>query len=107
MLIIPRLQNQVIDYIWNIHSTTRVSSLSCFHYIYDNTSSSSPLRRVMVVLCAQNVVQKHYPDNLDKFPKEMLLDLVELFAKRCKSRYTKASSTVSIPTKESFHVEVN
>jgi hypothetical protein len=106
MLIIPRLQNQVIDYIWEAHSTTRVTSIPCFQYTYNNTSSTSPLRRVVVMLCTQNIANSHYSGYIDHFPKEKLVDLVRLFAKHCNSRYKNASSTVPTETEESFHVEV-
>jgi hypothetical protein len=106
MLIIPTLRNQVVDYIWDTHSTAKVTSLPCLHYVYDNTLSSSPLRRIVVMLYAQNFPCNEYPNYIDDFPKEMLLDLVQLFAKHCNSGYTNLSSTAPPETKESFHVEL-
>ncbi|KAH9215304.1 hypothetical protein DL95DRAFT_249351, partial [Leptodontidium sp. 2 PMI_412] len=47
-LIIPRLQNAIIHEIQCVTEHTNTIPVSCFKYIYENTASNNPLRRIYV-----------------------------------------------------------
>lgn len=79
MLIIPKLQNDVSDYIWAVQDTSRIAWTPSIRYVYENTVPGSPLRRLFVMFCARNMGKPFYVEHSKQFPKEMLLELADYF----------------------------
>jgi len=50
-------------------------STHCLNYVYENTESESPLRKLFLHWCAFNMVESRFKEKPEHFPKEMLLDL--------------------------------
>jgi hypothetical protein len=71
----PHLQNQAIESIKEICEKSGAISTMHFHYIYDNTSAGSLLRRYMVDECRQSLPREAYIDDPHKFPHEFLIEL--------------------------------
>ncbi|KAH7363881.1 hypothetical protein BKA65DRAFT_472250 [Rhexocercosporidium sp. MPI-PUGE-AT-0058] len=81
-LLIPRLQNEIITEIERVRKHTQVISISNLKYVYENTPSDSPLRRVHVDYCVAHCISSiSYSKYPDRYPQEMLLDMVKRFTK--------------------------
>ncbi|KAL2072758.1 hypothetical protein VTL71DRAFT_12101 [Oculimacula yallundae] len=79
-LLIPRLQNAVIDEIVRIKQHTNFATTKEIKYVFDNTAPSSCLRRLYVDSCIKNCIPntKHIGDSA-RFPKELLIEMVVRF----------------------------
>ncbi|KAL5321134.1 hypothetical protein ACEPPN_011946 [Leptodophora sp. 'Broadleaf-Isolate-01'] len=81
-LIIPRLQNVIIHEIQCVTEHTNTIPVSCFKYIHENNASNSPLRRIYVDQCVTRFSSDDtYTFKPDRYPHEMLLDMVIMFTK--------------------------
>jgi hypothetical protein len=72
-LLVPKLQNSIIDLIVEVVSETNALPAAVFHHLYQETTESSPLRRIFVDLYVQ------YMGKIEVeafFPREMLVDIV-------------------------------
>jgi hypothetical protein len=77
-LMVPQLQDVVMDQ-FNIIRQTCPEAFGChLNYIYANTSEESPLRRFAVQIVAWSP-QMDYKEFSVLYPKEFLLDLVMVF----------------------------
>lgn len=79
-LLIPKLQNMAIA---GFHGTKMESAtvpVSCIKYIYNNAAAGSPLRLLVVDYCACFSGSGEYARTPERFPHEMLVDLVTKFA---------------------------
>ena len=74
-LCIPALQNLVIDTIHMICSVRERVPASTYRYIYENTESGSPLRRLVVTYTVRYIDQEGLLGESDFYPRQMLLDL--------------------------------
>ncbi|CZR51148.1 uncharacterized protein PAC_01023 [Phialocephala subalpina] len=81
-LLIPPLQNSIVQELERQRKRFKATSTSCINYVYEKTAPGSPLRRLFVSWCAWNVARSRFEDRPEHFPKEMLLDLVQLLAQR-------------------------
>lgn len=85
-LLIPQLQSQILH---QIHQDTlkyqRVPTKT-LEYVYKETSEDSPLRKFMVPSCACYLKPMDYRNSRDEFPREMLLDIAELYASYANTR---------------------
>jgi len=82
-LLIPRLQNEIMDVLGRIRVTCLACvSAFCFklQYIYDNTTDESVLRRFVVDVIAWAEEGMDYRIDPGLFPKAFLLDLATVFS---------------------------
>jgi hypothetical protein len=80
-LIIPALQNMVMKEIVRGNGPSTGIATHCINYVYENTTSGSPLRLFFVDLCAGWFSEKVYLASPSRFPQEMLLDLATVFSR--------------------------
>ena len=71
----PRLQNLAIESIYKFGEETNEAPTRQLHFIYDNTSAGSPLRRYMVDLCHYELESTGFIDDPEMFPHAFLIDL--------------------------------
>lgn len=74
-LLVPELQNLVLDKIDEIREVTQVIPTECLNYAYQNTSSDSPLRRWFVHQCVTQLEPEWFTEHPEHFPHEMLIEL--------------------------------
>jgi len=74
-LLMPRLQNLVIDRIDWLRPQESVIHTTMFQYVWDNTMNDSPLRRLFISQCAWNLAAGVFVARIDNFPKEMLAEI--------------------------------
>lgn len=74
-LLLPRLQNQVIEKMEEIRSVLKGIPTSCCVYVYNNTLPGTTLRRWLVHNSATNLDQQWFRANPDHFPKDMLMEM--------------------------------
>ena len=74
-LLIPSLQNLTIDSIEQYRKDEKVILGPSIKYIYSNTSTGSPLRKLLVDQCASSVMRTAYSENPEIYPQEMLIEL--------------------------------
>jgi hypothetical protein len=79
-LLIPSLQNAVIQELEKLRAFHKTTSTKFLHYVYDKTGPGSPLRRLFVHWCAFNVASDWFSKKPGHFPQEMLIDLVQLLS---------------------------
>lgn len=80
-LSMPRLQNVLIDAMWKF--SRYCGSFNAMHYIYDNTSVDSALRKLSVKQAVDGWSPRLISEFGDSFPREMLKDvLIGLFKER-------------------------
>jgi hypothetical protein len=79
-LLIPSLQNDVIQALEKLRAQHKTTGTKCLHYVYDKTGPGSPLRRLFVHQCAFNVASDWFSQKPGHFPQEMLIDLVQLLS---------------------------
>jgi hypothetical protein len=72
----PHLQNLAIESMEKIYYKTEGLATSHLHYIYDNTSAGSLLRKYMVDQCRESLWSESYMDCRHEFPHEFLIELV-------------------------------
>lgn len=89
-LLIPQLQNLVIDKIMEIHAKQNTSSIARFKYVYEQTAVDSPLRMFVVEEC-WGMKKKAYWLRCESFPEETLLDHVTAVAGRPRGRLEKVT----------------
>jgi hypothetical protein len=80
-LIIPALQNMAMKEIVRGNGPSTGIATHCINYVYEKTTSGSPLRLFFVDLCACWLSEKAYLASPSRFPQEMLLDLVTVFSR--------------------------
>jgi hypothetical protein len=80
-LLIPELQNLVIDRIDDIREVTEAIPTDCLHSVYSNTSAGSPLRRWFVHQCATQLEPDWFIEHPEDFPHEMLIDLAAVWSR--------------------------
>ncbi|KAH7417490.1 hypothetical protein BKA64DRAFT_636848 [Cadophora sp. MPI-SDFR-AT-0126] len=85
-LLIPRLQNFVIDEMERCGKIICRVPVQCFKEAYEKTSPGSPLRRFLVDDCGWYLVPEWYSKESNAFPSEMLIDLVTKLADTVESR---------------------
>jgi hypothetical protein len=71
----PHLQNLAIESIKKINRKTQGLATMHLHYIYDNTSAGSLLRRYMVDQCRNYLLPESYTECPHYFPHEFLIEL--------------------------------
>jgi hypothetical protein len=93
-LLIPRLQNLVINSIDAIHKKQDIVATTStnLNYIYSNTTPESPLRWLIVHHCVTNLGIGSCSTHGNQFPREMLLDIVTFLCSSHPTRSTLASS---------------
>jgi hypothetical protein len=74
-LLIPRLQNVVIDLIHGWRIKYSITEARSFHYVWENTAIDSPLRRLFVSHCARYLDKPCFKTSLARFPNDMLADI--------------------------------
>lgn len=80
--LVPRLQNQIVDHMEAVKQQCEIMNPECFAYIYENTTSDKPLRRLVVdMLTWANVDDKYFNDNSNDIPHAMLIDMVNIYHK--------------------------
>lgn len=80
MLLIPMLQNMLIKEMHKTMLNCKELPIKSFDLLYTDTATGSPLRRFFVDMCARHLAPKNFLNYPEDFPKEMLLDLVTVFA---------------------------
>jgi hypothetical protein len=79
---IPQLQNVAIETMHQIYTKVQLIPTNTAQYIYNNTNPTSALRRYIVELCAISLSPKSFSNNPDRFPHEMLIDMVTFYSTR-------------------------
>lgn len=79
-LIIPQLQNHVVEAIENRCKWSSLISIPSLHYVYSNTSKGSPLPRLFVDQCTYLTVGE-FAERPNEFPKERLIGLLTAMSK--------------------------
>lgn len=79
-LLVPGLQNAVLAALDKVQTCTGTRNIRTIPYVYENTSPGSQLRRYVVASCAAHLDVDCYSTKPKYFPKEMLLDLIDLWA---------------------------
>jgi len=79
-LLIPRLQNSIIQIMHQHVQENKLLLINTLEYVYDNTSSGSLLRRFILHLCACYMPPERYSELSEKVPKEMLFELAAAYA---------------------------
>ncbi|KAF8851451.1 hypothetical protein BDZ45DRAFT_149137 [Acephala macrosclerotiorum] len=75
---IPRLQNDIVDYMNRIAADLdRPPSSAVYEYIYENTAEYSALRKAIVILVVAVMDGFCIRRDADDYPKDMLVDIVE------------------------------
>jgi hypothetical protein len=80
-LLLPQLQNQVLDRVQEICEAAGRMPIGCLHYVYNNTPPGSLLRRWCVYECVSWLDENWLADHPDQFPHEILIDLI-VFSRR-------------------------
>ncbi|TVY50522.1 hypothetical protein LCER1_G005361 [Lachnellula cervina] len=83
-LLIPRLQNTIIQVMHQHVRENTLTSINALDYVYENTKMGSLLRRFILDLCACYMDPEHYSTNPEKVPKQMLLELDAAYATKFK-----------------------
>ncbi len=73
---IPRLQNYVIEAMYDISERTRMIPATIY-YVYDNTDNRSSLRAFLVELVASELKCGGLQKNPDQFPRDFLIEFGE------------------------------
>jgi hypothetical protein len=79
-LLVPRLQNEVMELLGLISQTCTTPFEICVEYIYANTADSSPLRLFVVNLIAWTAPSREYKKYPHLYPYGFLLDLATVFS---------------------------
>ena len=79
---IPQLQNVTIETMHQIKAKRNLIPTQTAQYIYNNTSPTSALRRYIVELCAISLSATSFANSPDRFPHEMLIDMVIFYSTR-------------------------
>ncbi|KAE9381289.1 hypothetical protein N431DRAFT_505713 [Stipitochalara longipes BDJ] len=77
-LLIPSLQNLVVTELYDLRKKTRSTATLCIKYVYENTCEGSPLRLLMVDMCASQLAPSEFTRIRQALPDEMLIHLVTL-----------------------------
>jgi len=77
-LFIPALQNQAMHLLFSVSKSIDYPT-NVLHYIYKNTQRDSTLRMFMVKDCAYGVGSSDFRLHQKDYPREMLLEVVEMF----------------------------
>jgi hypothetical protein len=75
-LIIPRLHNALLREILARRTALNETPTGSLGYLYANTATGSPLRRLMVHLCCNYLDVNWFTNHSTQFPKEMLTEVV-------------------------------
>ncbi|CZR51183.1 uncharacterized protein PAC_01058 [Phialocephala subalpina] len=85
-LCLPTLQNLVVEYIADISKLPNTwLPYKTYHYIYDNTSDDSPLRRLSVIQVATYFGAREFKKFSKWFPVEILVDFGAFMLERAGS----------------------
>jgi len=83
-LLIPRLQNQVIDRIEATRDEFNVIYPYSVKYVWENTASDSPLRRLFIRHCAWVVDGSWFRSHPEELPHEALIEICSLLREEVK-----------------------
>jgi hypothetical protein len=98
-LILPALQNQVVNWIYWCRQEVDIVPIFAFNEVYELTGPGSALRSLFVSFCARFMPCGRYLEEPDRFPPEMMLELASYFAGNC---FLKEE----LEEAENFHVDV-
>ncbi|KAH7363913.1 hypothetical protein BKA65DRAFT_390126, partial [Rhexocercosporidium sp. MPI-PUGE-AT-0058] len=76
----PRLQNGVILCMNHVSNSLQRLPQKTFHYIYENTTPGSPLRKMTIYQCATETAASFFEDTYD-FPIQLLADVTQFLIK--------------------------
>jgi hypothetical protein len=79
-LLLPQLQNQIMDALHSISQWCLIPFSVNLKYIYDKTAAASPLRRFVTNLLAWSTPSEDYNDHAEFYPKDFFVDLAALFS---------------------------
>lgn len=74
-LLIPKLQNLVINLIHDAEVKYTQISTSQFKYLWEHTSSDSALRRYFVSQCVRRPLSESFRTSYEQYPVEMLAEI--------------------------------
>jgi hypothetical protein len=77
-LLIPSLQNVVIQELERLRKKFKSTSIRCLPSVYEKMGPDSQLRKLFVSWCAFNVASTRFEEKPDHFPQEMLLELAKV-----------------------------
>jgi hypothetical protein len=80
-LLIPELQNLVIDKIDEIREVTETVPTSVLNYVYEKTSAGSPLRHWFFHQCTTQLEPEWFTEHPEHFPQEMLIELAAFWSR--------------------------
>jgi hypothetical protein len=83
-LLIPRLQNQVIDRIEATRDEFNVIYPYSVKYVWENTASDSPLRRLFIRHCAWVLDGSWFRSHPEELPHEALIEICSLLREEVK-----------------------
>ncbi|KAG4433068.1 hypothetical protein IFR05_011462 [Cadophora sp. M221] len=85
---IPKLQNAVIDAFHSIFISHECLLCYSYHYIYQNTTANSKLRKYVCAPFAQYITLGFIKETAKHYPSEMLVDIAEMLLSQRNSKYT-------------------
>jgi hypothetical protein len=80
-LLIRGLQNLVVHTMVAFQESCNAVPAHTIVHVWESTAKGSPLRRLLLHQCATFLGESWYSQHPNQFPNEMLLELVEIFAK--------------------------
>ena len=87
-LLIPLLQNMTLDFLNEIRLESKNDTCSkCLEYVCANTSKDSGLRRWFVHRCAFRMDPNAFLNHPERFPQQMLLEIVTSLSEWSKSKH--------------------
>ncbi|THY77887.1 hypothetical protein D6C95_09884 [Aureobasidium pullulans] len=98
----PSVQNGAIDLLTHKSYKEKKICTTDLHYIYDNTLPGSPLRKIVLdwVTYRADIDKFLAPDMVERWSKDMLVDLVKLF-------YHKETKLAPMPTRDRCYYHVH
>ncbi len=73
-LVMPAFQNKIMESFFNCHVTNSMAP-RWLHYLYENTTLDSPLRKFFVEDMAKYGAEKLYRDHAELLPHQFLVEL--------------------------------
>jgi hypothetical protein len=89
-LLIGGLQDAVNHELEELSIESNSANVVSLKYVYENTTSDSKLRRLLLHQCASRLESSTFAESAQLFPHEMLIELATLYSKSIRSTEMKA-----------------
>lgn len=103
-LSVPQLCNQLVNIILsNLKEQYVLPSAATLRYIWEKTTTISPLRRLMMDVCAERMTAQRFAKDGTDLPVEIIYDFARRFAS-CKNRPMEVTAE-DLPCRYHFHAD--